>query len=38
MVTGQPVTEDGWGWHILAYPDGNEFRVLQSLGSGPATA
>ena len=28
-LTGQPVTEDGWRWHILADPDGNEFCVLQ---------
>jgi hypothetical protein len=24
-----PVMEDGWRWHILADPDGNEFCVLQ---------
>lgn len=29
MVTGQPVTEAGWRWHILADPDGNEFCILQ---------
>ena len=28
-LTSQPVTEDGWRWHILADPDGNEFCVLQ---------
>jgi hypothetical protein len=28
-LTGQPVTEAGWRWHILADPDGNEFCVLQ---------
>ena len=29
QLTAQPVTEDGWRWHILADPDGNEFCVLQ---------
>ena len=29
---GEPVTEDGWSWHILADPDGNEFCVLQPPG------
>jgi predicted enzyme related to lactoylglutathione lyase len=28
-LTAEPVTEDGWLWHILADPDGNEFCVLQ---------
>ena len=28
-LTGQPVTEDGWRWHILVDPDGNEFCVLE---------
>jgi hypothetical protein len=28
-LTQQPVAEAGWRWHILADPDGNEFRVLQ---------
>ena len=28
-LTAQPVAEDGWLWHILADPDGNEFCVLQ---------
>jgi predicted enzyme related to lactoylglutathione lyase len=28
-LTSQPVTEDGWRWHILADPDANEFCVLQ---------
>jgi len=23
------VVEAGWGWHVLADPDGNEFCVLQ---------
>jgi predicted enzyme related to lactoylglutathione lyase len=29
LRTGQPVSEDGWRWHVLADPDGNEFCVLQ---------
>jgi predicted enzyme related to lactoylglutathione lyase len=29
LLTRQPVAEDGWLWHILADPDGNEFCVLQ---------
>lgn len=29
VLTQQPVTEDGWRWHVLADPDGNEFCVLQ---------
>jgi catechol 2,3-dioxygenase-like lactoylglutathione lyase family enzyme len=29
MLTDQPVSEDGWRWHILADPDGNEFCILQ---------
>jgi predicted enzyme related to lactoylglutathione lyase len=29
LLTSQPVTEDGWRWHILADPDGNEFCILQ---------
>ena len=32
LLTGEPVTEDGWLWHILADPDGNEFCVLQPPG------
>ena len=28
-LTNQPVVEDGWSWHVLADPDGNEFCVLQ---------
>lgn len=28
-LTGTPVTEGGWRWHILVYPDGNEFCILQ---------
>ena len=31
-LTSEPVTEDGWFWHILADPDGNEFCVLQPPG------
>ncbi len=29
VLTGQPVTEYGWRWHILGDPDGNEFCVLE---------
>ena len=29
VLTGEPVTEAGWRWHILADPDGNEFCILQ---------
>jgi catechol 2,3-dioxygenase-like lactoylglutathione lyase family enzyme len=28
-LTGLPISEAGWRWHILADPDGNEFCVLQ---------
>jgi predicted enzyme related to lactoylglutathione lyase len=38
MVTEQPVTEEGWRWHILADLDGNEFCVLQPPDGGSATA
>ncbi len=34
LLTRQPVAEDGWYWHILADPDGNEFCVLQPPGAG----
>jgi len=29
QLTPEPVVEDGWTWHILADPDGNEFCVIQ---------
>jgi predicted enzyme related to lactoylglutathione lyase len=29
VLTSEPVVEFGWGWHILADPEGNEFCVLQ---------
>jgi len=29
QLTGMPVTEANWRWHILTDPDGNEFCVLQ---------
>lgn len=32
LLTSEPVAQDGWLWHILADPDGNEFCVLQSPG------
>jgi predicted enzyme related to lactoylglutathione lyase len=35
LLTRQPVTEDGWRWHILADPDGNEFCVLQPPRANP---
>lgn len=28
-VTAQPIVEEGWAWHVLLDPDGNEFCVLQ---------
>ena len=28
-LTDTPIEEDGWAWHVLADPDGNEFCVLQ---------
>ena len=32
LLTSEPVTEDGWSWHILRDPDGNEFCVLEPPG------
>lgn len=29
LLTRDPIEEDGWRWHILADPDGNELCVLQ---------
>ena len=29
VLTPEPIEEDGWRWHILGDPDGNEFCVLQ---------
>lgn len=29
VLTGVPVSEAGWRWHVLADPDGNEFCVLR---------
>jgi predicted enzyme related to lactoylglutathione lyase len=29
LLTGVPIVEDDWRWHILADPDRNEFCVLQ---------
>src|SRR5215472_5364718 len=37
LLTSRPVEEDGWRWHVLADPDGNEFCVLQP-PAGPAMA
>jgi hypothetical protein len=28
--TVEPIQENGWTWHILEDPDGNEFCVLQA--------
>jgi predicted enzyme related to lactoylglutathione lyase len=28
-ITESPIAEDGWAWHVLADPDGNEFCVLR---------
>lgn len=28
-ITGQPIEEHGWVWHVLADPDDNEFCVLR---------
>jgi predicted enzyme related to lactoylglutathione lyase len=36
LLTSEPVAENGWLWHILADPDGNEFCVLQPPGIPPA--
>ncbi len=39
LLTGHPVIEHGWRWHILADPDGNEFCVLQPpVGGSLATS
>lgn len=27
--TSEPIEEDGWVWHVLSDPDGNELCVLQ---------
>ena len=32
LLTSERVSEDGWSWHILGDPDGNEFCVLQPPG------
>ncbi|MBA8793949.1 putative enzyme related to lactoylglutathione lyase [Friedmanniella endophytica] len=29
LLTAEPVIEDGWRWHVLADPDGNELCVLE---------
>ncbi|TDC01436.1 VOC family protein [Nonomuraea longispora] len=28
-VTDEPIKEEGWAWHVLTDPDGNEFCVLR---------
>lgn len=32
QLTDEPLEEDGWRWHLLADPDGNEFCILQPPG------
>jgi predicted enzyme related to lactoylglutathione lyase len=32
VLTTEPLVEYGWGWHVLADPEGNEFCVLQPPG------
>ncbi|RAK34497.1 putative enzyme related to lactoylglutathione lyase [Actinoplanes lutulentus] len=27
-LTATPLSEDGWSWHVLTDPDGNEFCVI----------
>ncbi|WP_433824728.1 VOC family protein [Actinoplanes sp. CA-015351] len=27
-LTAAPIEEDGWSWHVMADPDGNEFCVI----------
>jgi catechol 2,3-dioxygenase-like lactoylglutathione lyase family enzyme len=29
QLTESPIIENGWTWHVLSDPDGNEFCVLQ---------
>jgi hypothetical protein len=29
LLTPEPVVEDGWRWHVMADPDGNELWALQ---------
>ncbi|GAA4210532.1 VOC family protein [Actinocatenispora rupis] len=31
-LTDEPLSEDGWTWHVLADPEGNEFCVLTPAG------
>jgi hypothetical protein len=28
-LTEKPIVEDGWTWHVLADPDGNELCVIR---------
>ncbi len=28
VLTGKPIVEGGWIWHVLGDPDGNEFCVI----------
>jgi predicted enzyme related to lactoylglutathione lyase len=29
VLTDEPMREDGWTWHVLADPDGNELCVIR---------
>jgi predicted enzyme related to lactoylglutathione lyase len=29
VLTSLPIVEDGWTWHMLADPDGNEFCIIR---------
>lgn len=29
LLTSEAIVENGWRWHVLADPDGNEFCVVQ---------
>jgi predicted enzyme related to lactoylglutathione lyase len=29
VLTESPIVENGWTWHVLADPEGNEFCVLR---------
>jgi hypothetical protein len=29
VLTSDPILEDGWTWHMVPDPDGNEFCVTQ---------
>jgi predicted enzyme related to lactoylglutathione lyase len=33
VLTDEPIDEDGFRWHVLADPDGNEFCILRPAGT-----